>query len=356
MKTSKQIFLITLILFIFVVTGCSRNLMLGDGGGDSGGDSVEVASKPDTSSNFSQQAPVPEGEPVQGKTTGEAGNPRLYEKPGSQSFGSAQQGMPGNGAYGSFSADGMSGGTEFFSETNITESGAPFRLYEKPDARSFGSAQQGMPGNGASGSFSAEGFSGDSASTGSGSIDVAGLGTPSRLYEKPDARSFGSAQQGMPGNGASGSFSANAFSAGPSSDDVFMFDEDAVGPDVPEDEIRRLLAYSSSAVLQDIYFAYDKFDPDNESREILQNNAEYLMAHPNTRIEIQGHCDERGSNNYNIALGQRRAQSVKSILVSLGVNGNQIRTISYGEERPFCFENNEECWRQNRRGHLLIAE
>ena len=107
---------------------------------------------------------------------------------------------------------------------------------------------------------------------------------------------------------------------------------------------------------EDINFAFDRYDLDDRSRAILKNNMAYLKSHPELKIEIQGHCDERGTNRYNISLGERRVQSTKSYLISLGVDESQIRTISYGEERPFCFESNEKCWHQNRRGHFLVAE
>ena len=169
--------------------------------------------------------------------------------------------------------------------------------------------------------------------------------TPPRLYEKPEPRSFASAKQGMPGNGSSGSFNAKPFSG---NSEVFVLSK--------KEEVRRQLAYSPSDHLQDIHFTIDKFVLGSKSREILQNNAAYLMSHPNIKIEIQGHCDERGSNNYNITLGNRRTQSTKSYLVSLGVDENRIHTMSYGEESPFCFESNEKCWYQNRRAHFLVAE
>ncbi len=116
-----------------------------------------------------------------------------------------------------------------------------------------------------------------------------------------------------------------------------------------------MLPYRFLDHLKEINFAFDRYDLDSKSRAILESNVAYLKTHPILKIEIQGHCDERGTNSYNISLGERRAQSTKSYLVSLGIDESRIRTISYGEEKPFCFESNEICWYQNRRAHFLIS-
>ena len=122
-----------------------------------------------------------------------------------------------------------------------------------------------------------------------------------------------------------------------------------------DDEARRQ-DFKSTISLQDIYFKFDRYDLDDESRDVLSSNASYLKGNPSTVIEIQGHCDERGTNNYNIALGERRAQSTKMYLVSQGVSARRIHTISYGEERPFCFDSNDACWFKNRRAHFRISK
>ena len=121
------------------------------------------------------------------------------------------------------------------------------------------------------------------------------------------------------------------------------------------DEARRQ-SFKSSNSLKDIYFKFDQYDLDDESRSTLRQNASYLKSNSAAIIEIQGHCDERGTNNYNIALGERRAQSTKMYLVSQGISSKRIHTISYGEERPFCFDGNDACWFQNRRAHFRISE
>jgi len=88
----------------------------------------------------------------------------------------------------------------------------------------------------------------------------------------------------------------------------------------------------------------------------LRQNVSYLKSNSSAVIEIQGHCVERGTNNYNIALGERRAHSTKMYLVSQGISSRRIHTISYGEERPFCFDSNDACWLKNRRAHFRISE
>lgn len=116
------------------------------------------------------------------------------------------------------------------------------------------------------------------------------------------------------------------------------------------------LDFKSTSDLQDIYFQFDQYDLDDTSREILNKNASFLKGkNPVAKIEIQGHCDERGTNNYNISLAERRVKSTKKYLVSLGVDPKRIHTISFGEEKPLCAESNEMCWSKNRRAHFRIT-
>jgi peptidoglycan-associated lipoprotein len=110
-----------------------------------------------------------------------------------------------------------------------------------------------------------------------------------------------------------------------------------------------------SGLLGDVYFDFDKADLTETSRARLARNAEFLRSHPEFQLSIEGHCDERGTNEYNLALGERRAAAAKDYLVSLGVGGGRLRTVSYGEERPQCNESDESCWGLNRRAHFLIT-
>ena len=108
--------------------------------------------------------------------------------------------------------------------------------------------------------------------------------------------------------------------------------------------------------LEDIYFDFDKYDIRAKGREILQQNAEWLQKNPGAKIKIEGHCDERGTTEYNLALGERRAMSIKKYLISLGISTERLYTISYGEEHPIDTGHNQEAWAKNRRGHLIIIK
>jgi peptidoglycan-associated lipoprotein len=108
------------------------------------------------------------------------------------------------------------------------------------------------------------------------------------------------------------------------------------------------------ANIKDAFFDYDQYTLRDDARAALQSNARALRERPQIRITIEGHCDERGSEKYNLALGDMRANAAKDFLVSLGISASRIDTVSYGEERPFCEEHNEECWQLNRRAHFVM--
>ena len=107
--------------------------------------------------------------------------------------------------------------------------------------------------------------------------------------------------------------------------------------------------------VKDAFFDLDKSDLRDDAREALTKDAEFLRSYPQVRVSIEGHCDERGSTEYNLGLGQRRAEAAKNYLISLGITGDRIETISWGKERPFCMEHDESCWQQNRRAHFVMA-
>jgi len=107
--------------------------------------------------------------------------------------------------------------------------------------------------------------------------------------------------------------------------------------------------------LEDIHFDFDKYNIRDDAKEILRRNADWLKKNPAVKIQIEGHCDERGTNEYNLALGDRRAKATRDYLVSLGINPERISTISYGEERPLDSGHNEEAWAKNRRAHFVIV-
>src|ERR1035441_839992 len=108
--------------------------------------------------------------------------------------------------------------------------------------------------------------------------------------------------------------------------------------------------------VKDVYFDYDKADVRGDQQSSLQADVQFLNQHANVNITIEGHCDERGSTDYNLALGDQRASAVKTALTAGGISASRIKTISYGKEKPFCTESNEACWQQNRRGHLVYQK
>jgi peptidoglycan-associated lipoprotein len=112
--------------------------------------------------------------------------------------------------------------------------------------------------------------------------------------------------------------------------------------------------FAANANLKDVYFDFDKYDIRPDSAKILDANATWLKANPRNLLLIEGHCDERGTAEYNLALGERRAKSTMNYLVGQGVAASRITVISYGKERPVCTEKTEACWAMNRRAHHLV--
>jgi len=111
---------------------------------------------------------------------------------------------------------------------------------------------------------------------------------------------------------------------------------------------------SGSGTVGDVFFDFSDWAIRADQRPAMDANAQALRANPRMKVTIEGHCDERDTNAYNMALGQKRADAVKDYLVALGVEANRIQTISYGEERPFATGHDEEAWRQNRRAHVVV--
>jgi peptidoglycan-associated lipoprotein len=108
--------------------------------------------------------------------------------------------------------------------------------------------------------------------------------------------------------------------------------------------------------LSDIHFDYNDYTVRPQDSEILHSNADWLQKNPDRHVQIEGHCDERGSEEYNIALGAKRAQAAKEYLQTLGIAGDRMSTISYGKELPLCTEHTEDCWAENRRDHFALTE
>jgi peptidoglycan-associated lipoprotein len=108
--------------------------------------------------------------------------------------------------------------------------------------------------------------------------------------------------------------------------------------------------------VRDAYFDFNKADIRSDARDALGKTGDFLRNYPQIRVTVEGHCDERGSTEYNLALGDRRASAVKQYLISLGISADRINTVSFGKEKPFCMQTTEDCYQQNRRGHFVRSK
>ncbi len=117
-----------------------------------------------------------------------------------------------------------------------------------------------------------------------------------------------------------------------------------------------MLGQGGQGPLSDIHFDYNDYSIRAQDGEILKSNADWLSKHPQSRVQIEGHCDNRGSEEYNLALGAKRAQAAKDYLTTLGVAADRMSTISYGKELPLCTEDTDDCWAQNRRDHFVVGQ
>jgi peptidoglycan-associated lipoprotein len=147
--------------------------------------------------------------------------------------------------------------------------------------------------------------------------------------------------------------------AEPTAEEPAAVDEEPAAADVSSDasldaDEAALMAARNMFLNEHIYFAFDKYNLDDMAQEVLMRKADFLRANGDIYITIEGHADERGTNEYNLALGDRRAESAKSFLVDMGIEAFRISTVSYGEERPLCTEQTEGCWSNNRRDQFVI--
>ena len=153
-----------------------------------------------------------------------------------------------------------------------------------------------------------------------------------------------------------GSLDGSGMGSGNGGDSSFMGDGSTGAFDGSGESTAALKVFRETNDLKDIHFAFDEYSLNDNMKAILRKNAEWLKKNPHIKVEIQGHCDERGTNNYNLGLGERRTLIAKKYLVALGLEEDRLFTISYGEEKPFCFESTKDCWQSNRRDHFMISE
>jgi peptidoglycan-associated lipoprotein len=135
--------------------------------------------------------------------------------------------------------------------------------------------------------------------------------------------------------------------------DISGLDEEGLGTGSLERH-QAGLGPSEGGPLKDVPFAFDSFELDESARQMLRDNHDWLKQNARARVEIEGHCDERGTVEYNLALGAKRARATKDYLVTLGISSDRLSTISYGEELPLCREHDESCWQRNRRAHFVV--
>ena len=126
-------------------------------------------------------------------------------------------------------------------------------------------------------------------------------------------------------------------------------------PPVTTPQITETLRDSFARNIKDVYFDYDRYDIRPDGQAAIQADAAWLKQHPEAHLTIEGHCDERGSTEYNLVLGDNRANAVKQALINAGAAPTQLDTKSFGKEMPFCNESNEECWQRNRVGHFVLS-
>lgn len=120
------------------------------------------------------------------------------------------------------------------------------------------------------------------------------------------------------------------------------------------EEMRQEAATTAGTELQDVFFGFDSWTINDSGKQALGADAQWLKANGGKALTIEGHCDERGTQAYNLVLGERRAKAVRSYLTDLGIDAKRLAVTSYGKDRPFCRDHNEDCYQQNRRGHLVL--
>jgi peptidoglycan-associated lipoprotein len=198
-----------------------------------------------------------------------------------------------------------------------------------------GPSAAGTMGSGAGGAGGGAGSDGSSGGTiGSGAGGTMGSG--------PGGTLAGGAGGAGSGSGAGGAGAQGPGVAG------------ATGTTIPA--LPSPKEFAETSALRDVHFDFDRYEIRSQDKPVLDENAKWLKQNAAAMLLIEGHADERGTNEYNLALGERRAKATRDHLVSLGIDGGRITVISYGEERPLCTERTEACWAQNRRAHFLVKQ
>jgi peptidoglycan-associated lipoprotein len=164
---------------------------------------------------------------------------------------------------------------------------------------------------------------------------------------KPEAAGTGSA-------GSSGSLGSGAKNAGDGRASKTRESTTSSGSSLDQLKQGKPPVTPASSPLKDVFFEFDSYALKADARDTLKSNADWLKSNLSARVEVEGHCDERGTSEYNLALGAKRSQAAKDYLISLGISPERISTISYGAEIPLCTERTENCWRQNRRARFVV--
>lgn len=138
------------------------------------------------------------------------------------------------------------------------------------------------------------------------------------------------------------------------SDDIVVAKAEPEAARQRTEEMKQEAAATAGTGLQDVFFGYDSWTIIDGGKQALGADAQWLKANGGKALTIEGHCDERGTQAYNLVLGERRAKAVRSYLTDLGVDAKRMAAASYGKDRPFCRDHNEDCYQQNRRGHLVL--
>jgi peptidoglycan-associated lipoprotein len=186
-----------------------------------------------------------------------------------------------------------------------------------------------------------------------GLVLLVGQGCSMKWLQSDGETGAASGQKGGSGGGLSG------FSHNPSEErlgkggDIASLSSSGMS-DRRRAEITREEKAAIEAGLQDVFFAYDQWTLSDAGLEALNHDAQWLKDHPNAVMKVEGHCDERGTADYNIVLGDKRAKAARNYLIESGVGPKQVAIVSYGKARPFCTDPSEPCYQQNRRGHVLL--